>query len=75
MDLEEKKAFIRELSDSITESLLELTDKMPEEWDGHELRCLLAFRYELSAKMTVIRREPRSKRARDFKNELIVGPW
>ncbi len=74
MTRRDQKKFVRDLSKSIATSISEQIDRdqIPENWDGHELRCLLAYRHEESAKMTSIRKDPRSKRARDFKNTIIV---
>ncbi len=74
MDRKEQKAFVRDLSRRVAESICDQIDRrvIPETWDGHELRSLLAYRHEESAKMTSIRKEPRSKRSRDFRNTIIV---
>ncbi len=39
---EEKIKFIEDILDIMRESLLKKVDKMPEEWDGYELRRLIA---------------------------------
>lgn len=39
---EEKIKFIKDILDTMRESLLKKVDKMPEEWDGYELRRLIA---------------------------------
>lgn len=39
---EEKIKFIEGILDTMRESLLKKVDKMPEEWDGFELRRLIA---------------------------------
>lgn len=72
MSARQKRAFIRELSDNIRDSLLEKVSNMPEEWDGHELRCLLAERHRQSASMSLIIKEPRGKRARKFNNTVLI---
>lgn len=38
----EQKRFVRDLARSVTKSLLASADRWPAEWDGHELRALLA---------------------------------
>lgn len=39
---EEKIKFIEDILDTMRESLLKKVDKMPEEWDGYEIRRLIA---------------------------------
>lgn len=70
MTPKEQEAFIRELCDNVRDSLLKR--QYPETWDGHELRVLIAERFEQSARMSLIRREPQRKRARDYRNEVLV---
>ena len=69
-----KKTFLRELSANIGEELCTLVDdgKIPDAWDGHELRCLLAERFEQSGAMSVIRSNKRCKRAKDYRNQCII---
>lgn len=71
-----KKRFVRDLSHTIVQEIEKLIDagKIPDAWDGHELRCLLANRFEDSASMSRLRREPRSARAHSFKNHLLITP-
>jgi len=57
---------------------MEICDKIdngliPENWDGHELRALLCMKHKESAEMSVINREHRSRRARSFRNEVLVS--
>ena len=47
---------------------------IPENWDGHELQCLIAAYAAEGASISVIAREPRRKRAKDFKNHLRITP-
>ncbi len=47
---------------------------VPESWDGHELRCLVADLATDNASTTEIRRSPRSARSKDFKNHMLVTP-
>jgi hypothetical protein len=71
----EQLAFVRDLSAEIVKRFAEHVDagKIPENWDGHEIRCWLADRHALSAATTAIRRNPRQKRARDYRNEVIIN--
>jgi len=74
MTPEKQKEFIIELSYAISRDLCEKVDKgrVPESWDGHELRALLGYRHEQSASMSIVCRTPRSKRARNFRNHLLT---
>ena len=69
MTREDQKKFVRELSLVVVEEICVLIErgKIPEGWDGHELRCLLSERHADSATMTVIMGEPRRRRARGYR--------
>lgn len=45
---------------------------VPKEWDGHELRCLVADKAADNASISVIRKEPRSVRAKAYKNTILT---
>jgi hypothetical protein len=64
---EEKKQFIQEFIGRVQESLLSKLDRVPEEWDGYELREWIAdtFDFERQGMMS-------AKRRKDYKNEVIV---
>jgi hypothetical protein len=40
MNKEDKRQFIEDISETMKDALLSKVDRMPEEWDGHELRQL-----------------------------------
>lgn len=69
-----QSVFVRDLAQNITSEILALisTDKIPANWDGHELRLLLADRFESSASMSHLRQNRRSRRAKDYRNECAV---
>ena len=69
MNKEEKKQFIKDLTSSITEEILQKieNDNIPENWDGIELRWYLRDRYEWNASY-----QRKTKREKDYKNEIIV---
>lgn len=63
----EKKVFIHDLCASIKHSILEKVERMPEEWNGIELRQLLADRFsDATGGMT-------RKRLREYKNAVRVN--
>lgn len=74
MNKGEQKTFVRELADNIVKEICGHIDdgKVPEEWDGHELRVLLADAFDRSARMSLIRTEPRRGRSRDYHNTVRV---
>jgi hypothetical protein len=71
----EQRKFIRELSKNIADALCDYVTqgKIPDTWDGHELRALLAERHRQSASMSLVVRDHKSKRAKDFENTVIVN--
>jgi hypothetical protein len=70
----EQKTFVRELADALVREVCEKIDegKIPEHWDGHELRVLMSEKFEQSAKASVIRTSPRHSRARDYHNTVLT---
>jgi hypothetical protein len=52
MNRSEKEEFITGLCNSVRDGLLGDLDKVPEEWDGHELRELLSERFSDQRSMT-----------------------
>ena len=70
----QQKAFVRSLAKSVVAECVGhiRADKVPESWDGHELRMWMAEKFEDSAEMSVIHKEPRSRRARAYRNYMLV---
>lgn len=46
MNKREKVRFLRSLTKQVADHLVRQVDKMPEHWDGHDLRELLAASFE-----------------------------
>lgn len=67
---DDKPRILQELLDSIKNRVN--LEKVPKEWDGHELRCLVAKIAAEMAEGTEIKKNPRSRRAREFKNTCIL---
>jgi hypothetical protein len=68
-----KKKFIRDLCKSIAEGLVAQVDKMPEEWDGIELRQAIADTAQSSTAQGWGRADAGLKRRmREYKNSLIT---
>jgi hypothetical protein len=59
-----KREFIRNFCDEVSRHLQAKVDEMPVEWDGHELRKLIAE--EFSSEVTTAMRDGRSARARRY---------
>lgn len=47
--------------------------KIPEDWDGHELRRLLADRFEDAAQISRPMADKRGKRYRDYANAKLIN--
>lgn len=71
-----KLTFVRGLIQNITNDVLAYISegKAPEEWDGHELRCLVADLAEDSAKISRVRRDKRDPRSKAYRNHMLVTP-
>lgn len=71
----QKIKFVRDLSKSATDAIVDqIKDgKIPDNWDGHELRALLGELHAQSAGMSTICRDGRSKRSMAYRNTVIVN--
>ena len=69
MNMQEKKTFVRELANSITDSITALIDagKIPEDWDGYELRSFFVEKAEFS------RTSLSGSRKRAYRNAVIMN--
>lgn len=70
MDRADQIRFVKELSDNVTQSVIEQihANKIPHEWDGIELRRLMAYHFGKA-----IMGSWSISRARHFKNTIIVN--
>ena len=75
MSKREQKKFVRDRSASVVKSINEQIAKglIPENWDGHELRSLLAYRHGLSGNIGNVMSNKRGARYREFQNTIIVN--
>lgn len=66
-----KRELLVNFMDQMKETALKAADRMPEDWDGHEIRAYLAekFAFEVSCVM----RDKRSRRVREFRNTMAVN--
>lgn len=72
MTTDEKSAFITELCNGVRDTVLSRIGAMPEAWDGHEIRDYLAGQFDRQ-RGAILRSYPRSRRTRDFNNEILVN--
>jgi len=75
MNRSEQKNFVREHLASFAHDLCRRIDlgHIPLEWDGHELRCVVAEKAKEAARFSDIRRHPHCKRAKDYRNIVAVN--
>lgn len=66
MTTKEKQKFIRDLTKSVVCGIIEKCDKMPNEWDGHELRRLIADKFANETTSMP------PARIRSFRNECLT---
>ena len=52
MKQKEKARFVRNLTASVAKAVIEDLEKMPEEWDGHQIRLYLAEAFAFEAAYT-----------------------
>lgn len=65
----EKKVFIQELMDSVRQEIYSKLYRTPEEWNGHELRQLVADKFNDA---TTLDKDERDKRYKDYLNTVIT---
>jgi len=68
MNTKEKKDFIENLCISIASELTSKVEKMPENWDGFELRELLAEKFRSEAYLL----QKNKTRFKDYKNDVLI---
>ena len=56
MTVAEKAEFIRNLTDTVRDALIAAVPNMPESWDGHELRALIADTFAAEVSSVIGRR-------------------
>ena len=71
MDKQQKQEFISDFLNGMRDSAISKIDRMPDNWDGHEIRFYLAgkFGFEVSDLM----RNKRSRRVKQFYNTILVN--
>ncbi len=65
-----KRAFIYKYMATVRAILLSRVKDMPDDWDGVELRTYVHDSFEVGT--TSLMKRGRSKRVRDYRNEVII---
>jgi len=68
MTTTQKREFIEELIQRVQRDLLERAPKLPEEWDGHELRQWVAERFDAQRGHGAMK----GQRQRNYTNEILT---
>jgi hypothetical protein len=68
MNTDEKKVFINELVDRVKSEILAKVDRMPDNWDGIELRQYISDNF----KEAVLVGTMSNGRKRDYQNDTII---
>jgi len=66
----QQRKFLRSLTREVRDHLLARSKDWPPDWDGHELRDLLAAAFE--RERSPLMRAPRNRRRRDFENARLT---
>ncbi len=69
MTKHEKKRFVRDLARAVERQIIDdiATNKVPEDWDGHDLRQLLADRFAHEAGRPMDR-----ARLKSYRNDCLI---
>lgn len=70
MNTNEKDAFVQSIIKDLQHEILKRISKMPEEWDGHEIRQFIADYYNENF---IIGTALQGKRKKDYKNFCLVN--
>lgn len=68
---QEKILFVEALIDSVKQTIVDTVPKMPDTWDGHELRRYVADKFE-SCVMGDLKKDKRKWRYRAYENSVII---
>jgi hypothetical protein len=72
MNKRDQKRFVRELMQTVRQSVFDNIDrgKIPEEWDGHELRQFLRDKFSQSG--SSIMQDKGNQRRRNYDNHVLT---
>lgn len=69
MNLPEKDQFVHQIMSDLKHEILKRVDRMPEEWDGHEIRQFILDYYSQNY---LIGDALRGKRKKEYKNTILI---
>jgi len=69
----EKKLFIKNFTKTFVDEFISKIDKVPEDWDGIEIRTWLADTVSDEARRWEIKQNPKGKRARKYRNDIAIS--
>lgn len=74
MTPDQKVQFITNLMNSVRDELVDMVNsgEIPEDWDGHELREILARKFD--RERTMLLRDKRSRRYREYERVVLTTP-
>ena len=74
MTREQHKTFVYELINSVKADIIEAIDqkKLPDEWDGHELRRYIADRFDQCVFGSTAMRDKRSRRYKNYQKTVLT---
>ncbi len=64
MNKQEREAFVRNLCDSVRDHVLSKLDAVPDDWNGHELRNVIAAEFDAERS---VQARGNTRRAREFR--------
>lgn len=64
----EKRRFIRQLVKAVERTVIDALPRVPKEWDGHELREIIADAFD---NQRTLRRTDQRRRLSEYKNERL----
>lgn len=75
MKRQEQRQLVRDAARLLTDQVLAAiaAGKVPSDWDGHELRTLMADMAAAEAADWAIRKHPHSRRAREYRNTKAIA--
>ena len=75
MDKDQQREIVKGMTSGIADEITAAIDdgRIPEEWDGHELRCLVEEKACRYSERSAIRQFKGGLRARAYRNTVIVN--
>ncbi len=76
MTQKEQVEFVFDMSGCIQDEVIRLihSGRVPDDFDGHELRVLLSDKFKDAARMSLLRQHPHGSRNKSYKNWAATTP-